>query len=272
LATAFAWCDATYRWIASVVPLNSTGPIGRNVTGASRDASTTASLTRISPGRAYSPIRKEEHHAITQPFDRSAAMQDRRPLDEPRQALGELGRHGVTAFLRETCEPGDVQEAHRRPPLQPLLHARSIECAGDRGDDVGRQCVALLCLVDRNERVGRHFIEPRRDLGRPPAEVVLRQALLHHRLNDLASPPLRLALGHPPEAVPIDAQGALDGNWSEPLSQLELHQRHDIQLVLSNSVVRARRRPTDSIPDRQQQVQWDGGPFAQLLERIARQR
>ena len=52
------------------------------------------------------------HDAVAQPLDRTAAVRDRRPLDEFREVARERGGCLITPLMRQPCVARDIEEAH----------------------------------------------------------------------------------------------------------------------------------------------------------------
>jgi hypothetical protein len=112
-------------------------------------------------------------------------------------------------------------------------------------------------------RRGGHL---RPEVGLGLQHLALRHARSQQRHHDLAVPPGRLGRGDPAQTVPADPKPPLDANGAEPLCQLELDRRHDLQLVLVDGVLRTWLGEADGLADHQQQLQGDLRPCAQLLE------
>ena len=72
---------------------------------------------------AAARVREVEHHPVAEPLHRPAAVLDRRPLDEPAELLGQLGRRRVAPLLGEPRVAGDVEEAHRGGMLEAAVQA-----------------------------------------------------------------------------------------------------------------------------------------------------
>ena len=94
-----------------------------------------------------------EHDAVPEPLDRFPAVGHRGPLHDPVQALGETRGRFVAAFLGQSCVARDVEEAHRRRPLELAVQTRAGQRGLERGDDVRRPGVRLLRVVDGTERI-----------------------------------------------------------------------------------------------------------------------
>ena len=171
--------------------------------------------------------------------------------------LGKLGRRRIPTLVGEARVPGDVEEAHRRRPVDPLLQTRPLERGPHRGHDVARPDMPLLGAVDRQQGVDRQEAEPWGDLGRPPAEILLGQAAGKHRIGDLAAPPLALGFGNSPQALAVDAQAALDRERTEAEADLVLDERNDRELVLAHEVIGGRPGSAEGLPHGQQQVHRD---------------
>ena len=147
------------------------------------------------------------------------------------------------------------------------MQARLFEGGRDSVDDVRRPHVRLLCVVDRHQRPVRGVGQPRRDLARAFGDACRGAAVGHHLLLDLRAPPLGLRLGHPSQAVPVDAQCAFDG----PGAKAELHwystSRKDLQLVLPDAIVGSGRLAPGGVAEDGEHVDRDARPLAELGER-----
>ena len=85
-------------------------------------------------------------------------------------------------------------------------------------------------------------------------------------LDHLGVPPGAFLLGHPPDAVALDAEQPLDARRTEALGDLQLDERHDRDLVLSQPIVGRGGCHADRLPDDHQQLERDAGPLADLPE------
>jgi hypothetical protein len=78
--------------------------------------------------------------------------------------------------------------------------------------------------------------------------------------------PGRLGLGDPAQAVPADPKPPPDDHRPEPLRELELDRRHDLQLVVVDVVLQTWLGEAEGLADHHQQLQRDTPLRGQLLE------
>ncbi len=96
----------------------------------------------------FARLGEMEHDAISEPFDRGAAMTSRVALHHRCQALCELGGDFVAPFLGQTGETGQVEEADRRQPLRWLVEPGVGQGDFESLEDVPDPGFRLLTVID----------------------------------------------------------------------------------------------------------------------------
>ncbi len=115
-----------------------------------------------------------EHDAVAEPLDGPPAVLDRRPAHDPAEPVRQLGGRGVTVLLGELRVAGDVEEAHRRWPVQAAVQPCAGEHRLDPLHEIAGPRLRLLEVVHRDHRLlgeGAHPIAEvgAQDLVRPLA-------------------------------------------------------------------------------------------------------
>jgi hypothetical protein len=160
------------------------------------------------------------------------------PLDKLGQPRSQLRRGLVASLLGQPGVPGNVQEAHRRGIVQRCPQPCRGERAFEVVDDVLEPGVLLVAVIEGEERLIQEGSDLHSPLGGEIQDLAFADSGLDQRPLDFRSPPVRLGLGNPAQAVAVDAQPALNHGCPKPSRKLPLDQLSDASLVLAHMVVR----------------------------------
>jgi hypothetical protein len=142
--------------------------------------------------------------------------------------------------------------------------------AGERAfevvDDVLEPGVLLVTVIEGQERLIQQGSDLHSPLGGEIQDLAFADSGLDQRPLELCSPPVRLGLGNPPQAVAVDAQPPLNHRCLEPPPKLPLDQLGDASLVLADMVVRIGLGEADRFTNDHGQLQRDAGLRAQPPE------